>query len=45
MLSLLAAVVLFLIFSFTVLADEQRSGCCSSHGGVWVISKDTYKHC
>jgi hypothetical protein len=33
-LSLLVAVVLFLIFSFTVIADEQRRGCCSWHGGV-----------
>jgi len=34
MLSLFVAVVLFLIFSFTVIADEKRSGCCSHHEGV-----------
>jgi hypothetical protein len=33
-LSVLLAIVLFLLFSISVVADEQRSGCCSHHEGV-----------
>lgn len=28
------AVVLFALCSASVIADEQRKGCCSNHGGV-----------
>jgi len=33
-LSFLLAVFLFLLCSVFVIADDQRSGCCSHHGGV-----------
>ena len=32
--SILLSVILFLLLSISVIADEQRRGCCSHHGGV-----------